>query len=77
VTIETLWAHLREAGVPTVVHYPLPLHQQPALAAEAGCPVSERLARRVLSLPMHASLERSVIASVATATSAALESLHA
>ncbi|MEW9920344.1 DegT/DnrJ/EryC1/StrS family aminotransferase [Marimonas sp. MJW-29] len=74
---DVLAAGLREFGIPTAVHYPLPLHQQPAIAAEAVYPVSERLARRVLSLPMHASIERSVIASVATATNAALESLHA
>ncbi|WP_374567932.1 DegT/DnrJ/EryC1/StrS family aminotransferase [Ideonella sp.] len=50
---------MQEAGVPTAVHYPRPLHQQPAYAAFApagGCPVSERLAGRVLSLPMSADL---------------------
>lgn len=52
--------HMRENGIPTAVHYPLPLHQQPAYAA--GCagrsfPVAERLAREVISLPMHADLE--------------------
>ena len=46
---------LRDVGVPTAVHYPVPLHQQPAYArcgAEAQCPVSEQLAARVMSLPM-------------------------
>jgi len=50
---------LQEAGVPTAVHYPRPLHQQPAyevFAPVAGCPVAERLAARVLSLPMSADL---------------------
>jgi UDP-2-acetamido-2-deoxy-ribo-hexuluronate aminotransferase len=51
--------HLKAQGIPTAVHYPLSLHQQPAYAA--GCadqsfPVSERLAREVISLPMHADL---------------------
>ena len=52
--------HMKERGIPTAVHYPLSLHQQPAYAAvQAGrsFPVSERLAREVISLPMHADLD--------------------
>jgi len=50
-------AALKAAGVPTAVHYPMPLHRQPAYAAYgAPAPVSERLAERVLSLPMSADL---------------------
>ena len=47
-------AGLKEHGVPTAVHYPLPLHRQPAVA-DAAChaPESERAADEVLSLPMH------------------------
>ena len=47
---------LREAGVPTMVYYPRPMHEQPAFGADAmapdGCPTSVRLCRTVLSLPM-------------------------
>jgi dTDP-4-amino-4,6-dideoxygalactose transaminase len=51
---------MKESGIPTAVHYPLALHQQPAYAT--GCagrsfPVAERLAREVISLPMHADLD--------------------
>ena len=52
--------HMKGRGIPTAVHYPLSLHQQPAYAAAcAGLsfPVSERLAREVISLPMHADLD--------------------
>lgn len=52
-------AALQAAGVPTAVHYPKPLDQQPAYAMHAspeGCPVSSALAARVLSLPMSADL---------------------
>jgi UDP-2-acetamido-2-deoxy-ribo-hexuluronate aminotransferase len=52
--------HMKARGIPTAVHYPLSLHQQPAYAAaQAGrsFPVSERLAREVISLPMHADLD--------------------
>lgn len=47
-------AGLKERGVPTAVHYPLPLHRQPAVADTAcSAPESERAAAEVLSLPMH------------------------
>jgi UDP-2-acetamido-2-deoxy-ribo-hexuluronate aminotransferase len=52
-------AALHDAGIPTAVHYPRPLHHQPAYAAYAPprpCPVSEAVAQRVLSLPMSADL---------------------
>lgn len=52
---------MSEAGIPTAVHYPMPLHLQPVyaeLAREVGWkrgsfPEAERAAERVLSLPMH------------------------
>lgn len=48
---------MREHGVPTAVHYPVPLHRQPAFAGlglGAGAfPVAEAAADRVMSLPMH------------------------
>lgn len=49
-------ARLREDGVPTAVYYPQPLHTMRAFerfAPDGGLPESERLAGRVLSLPMH------------------------
>jgi UDP-2-acetamido-2-deoxy-ribo-hexuluronate aminotransferase len=52
-------AALQAAGVPTAVHYPKPLHHQPAYAAHCCpecCPVSIDLAGRVMSLPMSADL---------------------
>ena len=52
---------LRRAGVPTAIYYPLPLHQQTAYTpypvVDGRLPVSEDLAGRVLSLPMHPYLE--------------------
>ncbi|MBP0635726.1 DegT/DnrJ/EryC1/StrS aminotransferase family protein [Cupriavidus sp. AcVe19-6a] len=49
---------LKAAGIPTVVHYPLPLNRQPAVAAcQARLPVGDALAREVLSLPMHPYLD--------------------
>ena len=52
--------HLRGHGIATGIHYPLPLHLQPALAhlnRPAGSfPVTERAAKRILSLPICGSL---------------------
>ncbi len=56
---DAVQAALQQQGIPTAVHYPQPLHRQPAYAAHAGrvhCPVSEQLAAQVLSLPMSADL---------------------
>ena len=53
-------AALKQAGIPTAVHYPKPLHRQPAY--EQRCrvatplPNAESAARRVMSLPMSADL---------------------
>ncbi len=67
-------ASLQAAGIPTAVHYPKPLHHQPAYAA--GCcpdcnPHSIRAAQRVLSLPMSADLSEAdqdrVVAALAEA----------
>jgi dTDP-4-amino-4,6-dideoxygalactose transaminase len=54
---DELAGHLRERGVDTAVHYPIPLHRQPCFAylgyAPASLPVSERISSQVLSLPCH------------------------
>jgi dTDP-4-amino-4,6-dideoxygalactose transaminase len=53
---EALQAHLTEAGIGTGIHYPIPLHQQRAyehLRYKTGdFPVTERIAREIVSLPM-------------------------
>ena len=56
---DRLHAELEAVGIPTAVHYPLPLNRQPALAdAGAALPVGDALAMRVLSLPMHPYLSK-------------------
>jgi dTDP-4-amino-4,6-dideoxygalactose transaminase len=54
---EALQAHLSEAGVATGIHYPIPIHLQPAYAElgykQGDFPVTERAADRILSLPMY------------------------
>jgi dTDP-4-amino-4,6-dideoxygalactose transaminase len=61
---DSLAAALKTQGIPTAIYYTRPLHRQPAYRhfplAEGGVPVSDRLAGEVISLPMHAYLERPV-----------------
>ena len=56
---EKLQAELKATGIPTAVYYPIPLSRQRAYAhfPTAPIPVSERLARKVVALPMHPYLE--------------------
>jgi UDP-2-acetamido-2-deoxy-ribo-hexuluronate aminotransferase len=52
---EALQTHLAKLGIPTAVHYPVPLNEQPAyqhLCCLDCTPVAKQLARQVLSLPM-------------------------
>ncbi len=70
-----LIAQLQAQGIPTAVHYPVPLNEQPAFAAGPGLgdtPVARRLSRRVLSLPMHPYLEEADLVRIADAVAAAV-----
>lgn len=45
---------LKAQGIPTAVHYPIPLNKQPAVAnADVNLPVGDAIAECVMSLPMH------------------------
>jgi dTDP-4-amino-4,6-dideoxygalactose transaminase len=51
-------AHLREHGVETLVHYPVPIPRQPAARSwtPGPCPVADDVCDRVVSLPLYPSL---------------------
>lgn len=54
----SLRTHLEEGGIGTGIHYPVPVHLQPAYAgrvpiAPGGLPHTEQACREILSLPMH------------------------
>jgi dTDP-4-amino-4,6-dideoxygalactose transaminase len=70
-------AELREAGVATNIHYPRPVHLQPAYArlgyGPGQLPVSEALARETLSLPIYPELTVEQATKVATALRRCLE----
>ena len=57
---EAVQASLKAAGIPTAVHYPRPLHRQPAYAQDScpadSMPLSNRAGQRVMSLPMSADM---------------------
>lgn len=61
--------HLREHGIETLVHYPVPITRQPALAAcePRPCPVADRVCGEVLSLPLYPGLPAEAVDTVAAA----------
>jgi len=71
-----LAAALKAQGIPTAIHYPVPLHRQQPYQhfpiALGGAPVSERLAEEVISLPMHAYLDETTQDRIIEATRRAL-----
>ena len=63
-------AGLKAAGVPTVIYYPKPLHHQPAYREAhdgAVLPVSEDLATRILTLPIHPDMTEADVSRVCDA----------
>jgi len=73
---ETMLAHLKSREISAGIHYPLPLHRQPAYLKQGygnvSLPVTERLAQEVLSLPMYPELSAEQIAYVTQAVKEAL-----
>jgi dTDP-4-amino-4,6-dideoxygalactose transaminase len=69
---ERLRAHLSQAGVETLIHYPVPIPRQPALAAAAPapCPVADRVCGEILSLPLYPSMGDAQAVEVAAAVRA-------
>jgi UDP-2-acetamido-2-deoxy-ribo-hexuluronate aminotransferase len=50
---DAVLAGLKDAGIPTAVHYPIPLNKQPAVADDSvNLPVGDAMAEQVVSLPM-------------------------
>ena len=60
-----LQRHLSSQGIETGIHYPIPIHRQQAYVdlghAEGSFPVTERIAREILSLPMYPELPEHAI----------------
>ena len=60
---------LTQGGIDTLVHYPVPIPRQPALASEspAACPVADRVCAQVFSLPLYPTLADGDVSRVADA----------
>jgi dTDP-4-amino-4,6-dideoxygalactose transaminase len=65
---DELRSHLKEAGISTGLHYPIPVHLQPGFRHlgydEGDLPETERACREVLSLPMYPELTNQDVASI-------------
>jgi len=66
---DALRDRLRAAGIATGIHYPVPIHQQPAYSGRLACGpsglgVTERAAPQILSLPIYPQLSDEAIARV-------------
>jgi len=55
---DLLVTNLREKGLPVMVYYPVPLHEQKAYQQEGSYPITEMLCKEVFSLPMHTELDQ-------------------
>jgi len=68
---DALRVYLRDRGIATLVHYPVPVHLQPAYAGRVGDAATlahtERVANEIVSLPMFAELDEDRARTVATA----------
>jgi dTDP-4-amino-4,6-dideoxygalactose transaminase len=69
---ERLQADLAAKGIETLIHYPVPIPRQPALAGEHpdDCPVAARMCGEILSLPLHPALRDDEVDEIAAAVRA-------
>jgi UDP-2-acetamido-2-deoxy-ribo-hexuluronate aminotransferase len=73
----TVQKELNGLGIPTAVHYPIPIHLQPVFAhlnlAKGSFPISEAAGERVLSLPIHGYISESELKHVASSLGKVLQ----
>ncbi len=69
---DALQSHLRASGIETLIHYPVPLPDQPAFAGvrRGECPNAARAARDILSLPLNPRLADADVARISDAVGA-------
>jgi UDP-2-acetamido-2-deoxy-ribo-hexuluronate aminotransferase len=73
---EALQKALNQVGIPTAVHYPVPLNEQPAykhLCCDGCTPISQQLAKKVMSLPMSPDLQHEQIKLIVNAFKAVIK----
>ena len=69
---DAMQAHLRDEGVETLIHFPVPIPRQPAMASlpASSCPIADRVCNEVFSLPLHPALTDGEVDRVAAAVHA-------
>jgi dTDP-4-amino-4,6-dideoxygalactose transaminase len=67
---------LQSAGIESLIHYPIPIPRQQAIAATDECPIADRICSEVFSLPLYPTLDRSAIGRVSDALRACAVSAH-
>ena len=72
---DRLGRYLKEKGVQTGIHYPIPLHRQPCVQSEIQLPVTEKYVNEILSLPMYPQLTDVEVAYVASCIREFMENL--
>lgn len=70
---DRLASHLKQKGIETGIHYPVPLHRQPLTKTPARLPITEQCVDEILSLPMHPLLRDEEVEYVASETRSFLE----
>lgn len=70
---DVIQTHLKRLGVPTMVYYPIPLHQQNAVRSQVQMLESERASQEVLSIPMHPYLTQALQEKVIVALTQAIK----
>jgi dTDP-4-amino-4,6-dideoxygalactose transaminase len=67
-----LQAHLAAHGIETLIHYPVPIPQQPALASaqRTDCPIASRACHEILSLPLHTAMHDDDVDAITDAVNA-------
>jgi dTDP-4-amino-4,6-dideoxygalactose transaminase len=72
---DALQQALAQRGIGTLIHYPIPLHLQPAFAALGGkpgdLPIAEQASNEILSLPLYPELDDATVRRVADAVRSA------
>ncbi|MDJ1178582.1 DegT/DnrJ/EryC1/StrS family aminotransferase [Roseofilum sp. BLCC_M91] len=77
---DALQKNLNAKGIGTAIHYPVPVHQQPAYQKLAtfsnGLEITEKISREILSLPMYGQLTEEEAKTVSQAVIAGIKSLN-
>jgi dTDP-3-amino-3,4,6-trideoxy-alpha-D-glucose transaminase len=73
---EAMRRQLQSSGIETLIHYPIPIPRQQAIASTDACPVADRICSEVFSLPLYPALDPSAVGRVSDALRACAVSAH-